>query len=96
MSDKNEFINALKSKIDDVDKELDKIDVTADQVSENVRHEIEKRKLDLREKRSDLKNKIDAASDSAESAWGELKGNLQKTADSLTRGLREIKDKLSA
>ncbi|MBZ2187606.1 hypothetical protein K8B33_00715 [Alcanivorax sp. JB21] len=94
MSARQDYIDKLKTKLDEWDKEIDKLEIKARQSNEDLRHQWEKRKLDLQEKRQDLSSRLEKLRNSADDTWGDLKKNMDETWDSVSRGIKDMKDKL--
>ncbi|EKF73008.1 hypothetical protein A11A3_15921 [Alcanivorax hongdengensis A-11-3] len=92
--DRNEFIDKIKGKLDELDNEFDQLQVRADKASENVRHQWETRKLELKEKREQLSARLDELRNDSSGHWDEIKANAEKTWESTRKGLKDIKDSL--
>lgn len=94
MSKRQEYIDKLKSKIDEWDKDIEQLEAKARQASEDARHKWESRKLELEEKRADMKGRLERLRNSADDTWSELKEEIDLAWDTLSKGIKDMKDKL--
>lgn len=94
MSKREEYIEKLKNKIDEWDKDIEQLEVKARQASEDMRHKWESRKLELEEKRADMQGRLERLRNSADDTWNDLKQEIDQAWDTLSKGIKDMKDKL--
>jgi len=79
MSDqnRNEFIQRMKDRLDDLDREIENLKSEGEKLDAQARKEYENRLHDLREKRRQAERKIDDLRSASEETWQQVKDETE-------------------
>ncbi len=88
---RREFIERLKSQLDDIDAQMAKFEKRADELEGEARKEYEKRLNDLREDRRNAQRRIDEARAAGEERWQEIKDEAEHAWKALGNSINYFK-----
>jgi chromosome segregation ATPase len=80
---RNEFIDKMKDRLDELDKEIEDLKQEADKFDAEAKKEYENRLHDLREKRRDAKRRIDDLQSAGEEQWQKVKDEAEHAWNAL-------------
>lgn len=95
MSSRKEFVDQLKSSLDNLDEELETLELRVEKANEELRLDWEKRKLELAKRRAQLVRNMEAARNSADDTWHDIKKELLAARDKLEQGLKDVRRQFS-
>ena len=88
---RKEFINKMKERIDDLDKQFDEFKREASKLEGKARKEYENNLHDLREKRREANRKIDELRAANEERWQQLKDETEHAWKALGNSFKYFK-----
>ncbi len=94
MANTDEYIEKLKQKLGEWEEELGNLEEKARGAREDLRREWEQRRDDLRARRDEVRNKLEELRSSAGSTGEELKRDLDRMRETISRGIRDLRDQL--
>lgn len=74
---RNEFISRIKTRLDDLDREIEDLKAKAERFEAESRKEYENRLHDLRSRRRELDRKLDDLRSAGEEKWQQLKDETE-------------------
>jgi predicted nucleic acid-binding Zn-ribbon protein len=77
MSKRDEYVEKLKHKLDDWNKDLDELEAKAEHVKGDMKEKYKEELAVVREQRESVKQKASELIDSSEGAWEELKTGVE-------------------
>lgn len=89
--DRKEFIEWLKSRLDELDEKIDELDDRAEELGARARGEYHERLAELRGRRKELAHKLDEARAAGELHWQKLKREAEYTWDALRHSFNYFK-----
>ena len=94
MSDKrDEYVNQLKTKLDQWNTEIDVLEKKVDQVSTEGRQHFEKQLEEAKAHREQLKAKLTELTQAGDAAWEDIKTGVDLAWDAMTSAVRSAKSK---
>jgi len=94
MSEKREdYVNNLKAKIQELNQEISKLSDKAGQAKEEKKAEYKEQMDKLREKRKDLESKVSEMKEASESTWEKFKEGVESSWEALKEKTAEVKSR---
>ncbi|MED5238310.1 MAG: hypothetical protein VX379_01870 [Pseudomonadota bacterium] len=87
MSEKKDFVESVRQKLEDWDYQRDRLVARIDDLSHEWREEAEEKLADFKEQRKDLEAKLDVLESRSEDAWQDIKDGIELAWDGLKTGL---------
>ncbi len=92
---KDEFVGQMRTELADINRELDQLSERIGKAGEAAKAEAQPRVKSLREQAARLKAQLDAARDSTESTWGEVKTGFRNGYAELKVGFQQARQWVS-
>ena len=92
---KAEFVAAMQSQLDALNKDLDQLAAKIDSSSDAVKAEAKPKLQALRDQVAQLNKQLDAAKDATESTWDSVKSGFQKAYQSTKDGFNQTRQWVS-
>ncbi|KGD65829.1 hypothetical protein Y5S_01053 [Alcanivorax nanhaiticus] len=87
MSEKKDFIESLRQKLEDWDYQRDRLAARISDLSQEWREEAEEKLADFKEERKELEAKLEVLESRTEDAWQDIKDGIELAWDGLKTGL---------
>jgi hypothetical protein len=91
MTDRHEYIDKLKEKLDEWDADIDDLEDRAQRVKADVKFELEDQITSLKLKRDIAKLKLSEIKDSSEEAWEDIKAGAEEAWAEVKDALEKAK-----
>ena len=85
MKSQNEYVNKMKTKLDQLDARIALWKAKADEAQADANIENKKVLADLKEQRKEAKEWLDKVSDASEDAWDSLKDGFENAYEKIKR-----------
>lgn len=89
MEHKEEYRRKLEEQLKEWNARLEELKARSDKLGAEARAEMERRIETLRSRRGEVQERLDALRDSGETAWGHLRGGLEKAFEDLKTGVSD-------
>lgn len=89
MEQKEEYRRKLEEQLKEWNARLEELKTRSEKMGAEARAEMERRIETLRSRRGEVQERLDALRDSGETAWGHLRGGLEKAFDDLKTGVSD-------
>ena len=90
---RDEYVEKLKSKIDDWNRDIDKLQAKADQMAADTRVKYQKQIADLKAKQKEVKDNMDKLQKAGAEAWVDLKAGMNSAWKALGESVKSAKSK---
>ncbi|MCK0152459.1 hypothetical protein MWU49_01980 [Alcanivorax sp. S6407] len=87
MSDKKDFVESVRQKLEDWDYQRDRLAARIEDLSQEWREEAQEKLADFKEQRKDLEAKLEVLESRSEDAWQDIKDGIELAWDGLKTGL---------
>lgn len=87
MSEKKEFVAAIRQKLEDWDYQRDRLVARIDDLSHEWREDAEARLADFKQRRKELESQLEDLESRGEEAWEDIKDGIEIAWDGLKTGL---------
>ncbi|EXJ14803.1 sll1863 family stress response protein [Imhoffiella purpurea] len=94
MTEREAYVEGLKSKLDQWDAEIDKLETKVDVVSADAKAQYVEYLATLKEQRDEASSRLEELRDSSGDAWQEMRDGAERAANALTESLKSAKSKL--
>lgn len=91
MSDRHQYIEKIKAKLDEWNAEIDLLEAKARQMEAEKKIKYGQQINDLKARRQEMLKKIDEVKQSSSGAWEEVKTSLDQAWQSLKDGMERAK-----
>ena len=92
--DRRDFIETVKSKLDDLDRQIAKMEANIKETGEAASERTSQALEDLRKYRSQMAEKLREAEAAGEDSWSRLEARATEAWDALSRGASDAVDRL--
>lgn len=88
MTDRDEWVERAKAKLDEWNAELDELETKAEAAKAEQKERYERLISDLRGYRDRARKRLEEIEESGDSAWAELKEGAERAWNALSKGFR--------
>ena len=92
---KAEFVTAMQSQLDALNKDLDQLSAKIDSSSDAVKAEAKPKLQTLRDQTAQLNKQLDDAKNATESTWDSVKGGFKKAYEASKDGFQQARQWVS-
>lgn len=90
MSDRQQYIENIKSNLDQWNAEIDKLEAHAKLAEADAKVEYQKHLAELKQRRADVSNKLDALRNASDEAWEDIKSGAEMTLNTMRETLSSV------
>lgn len=94
MSNREQYIEKMKSKLDDLNSEISKLEAKARDKKASFKEDYDEEIKVLKGKREEAGEKLDELRSASDSAWEEVKRGLENAWNSVTNSVSSAKQKI--
>ncbi|RLK50430.1 hypothetical protein DFR31_0326 [Alkalispirillum mobile] len=88
MSDKNEYVEKMKARLDEWNADISKLQAKARQAEADAKIRYEEQLRELRKQRDHAEEKLKEVQASSEEAWREMRAGMEKAWDDVSEAFR--------
>lgn len=93
MSNREEFVQKIKSKIDEIDAQISLLEAKAKGAEADMRIKYADEIKEMKEKRAETEEKLSKLKASSSDAWKELKAGLEEAWGVLDKSIKSAKER---